>query len=307
MEIQLPTKPYKDMLDLYGSRSKQGETAFCSLSAINVSKVSDEEYEEIAELTLEAIDIMIEQAPMMTKAMKADILERRSVGVGITGLASELYQSNLDYNDSTEALEKVSYLAERHYYYLLKASQKLAEEAKWSVSGIKKDWLPIDTAVGEFKTHFDWEALRGKPRKHSVLVAHMPCESSSLLSGSTNGLYPVRDKIISKKSRKGVVQFICNEWKQGVHKPAWDVDNITLSKVYGFIQNFTDQAISADFYVVPEKFADGKVPMSQLIKEWVIHAKLGNKTKYYVNTKTTKSKTLHSAVEEEDGCVSCKL
>lgn len=179
MEIQLPTKPYVSMDDLLSNNSK-GETAFCSLSGIVVGKVSDEEYEEIAELVLEAIDIMIDRAPMMTKAMKKDILERRSVGVGIVGLAVDLYNNNLDFDGSNASVERVAYVAERHYYYLLKASQKLAETSGISVKGIKQDWLPIDTAVNKPQLNFDWEALRGKPRKHSVLVAHMPTESSSL-------------------------------------------------------------------------------------------------------------------------------
>lgn len=179
MEIQLPTKPYVSMEDLLSNNSK-GETAFCSLSGIVVGKVSDEEYEEIAELVLEAIDIMIDRAPMMTKAMKKDILERRSVGVGIVGLAVDLYNNNLDFDGSNASVERVAYVAERHYYYLLKASQKLAETSGISVKGIKQDWLPIDTAVNKPQLNFDWEALRGKPRKHSVLVAHMPTESSSL-------------------------------------------------------------------------------------------------------------------------------
>jgi len=309
MEIQLPTKAYVSMDDLLSNNSK-GETAFCSLSGIVVGKVSDEEYEEIAELVLEAIDIMIDRAPMMTKAMKKDILERRSVGVGIVGLAVDLYNNNLDFDGSSASVERVAYVAERHYYYLLKASQKLAETSGISVKGIKQDWLPIDTAVNKPKLNFDWESLRGKPRKHSVLVAHMPTESSSLLSNTPNGLYAPRQKIVTKKSRKGLVQFICQEFIEGKHLTAWDVDTVHMSEYYGVVQDFTDQAISCDSWVVPENYPDDKVPLSTLMKQWITHVKFGNKTKYYVNTRPKRAKTIHSDVSveaEEDGCVSCKL
>jgi ribonucleoside-diphosphate reductase alpha chain len=136
--------------------------------------------------------------------------------------------------------------------------------------------------------------------------------SSSSLSGSPNGLYPVRSKIVTKASRKGKVQFICQSFVEGKHKPAWDIDNITLSKYYARVQDFTDQAISCDFYVVPLRFEGGKVPMSQLIKEWVIHAKLGNKTRYYLNTKDSNGGTIQDQIvpeeiQEDDGCSSCKL
>lgn len=314
-EICLPTKPYDSMQDLFSAKSN-GETAFCSLSAINVANVTLEDYERIAYLTLKAVDIMIDNAPMLTESMKESIMRRRSVGIGITGLASAMYENGYDYNGSEESLKFVQKIAEHHYYYLLKASQQMTEEDGYSVEGIDLNWLPVDTAMNDSVSDLDWEALRGKKRKHSVLVAHMPTESSSLLSGSSNSLYPLRKKVINKRSRKGLVQFICAEFDVGHHKTAWDVDNITMSKYYARVQDFTDQAISCDFYVVPSKYEGGKVSMSQLMKEWVAHAKLGNKTKYYLNTNDSNGGSIQDVKrnerqpdieEEEDGCSSCKL
>jgi len=297
------------MQDLFSENSK-GETAFCSLSAINVANVSFEEYERIAYLTLKAVDIMIDNAPMMTQSMKNSIMSRRSVGVGITGLASALYKNGYDYDGGEHSLEFVQKIAEHHYYYLLKASQKMAKDDKFCVKGVDLNWLPTDTAFNQSVTDLDWESLRGKKRKHSVLVAHMPTESSSLLSGASNGLYPLRKKVINKRSRKGLVQFICTEFDPSQHLSAWDVDNINLSKYYARVQDFTDQAISCDFYVVPSRYEGGKVSMAQLMKEWVAHAKLGNKTKYYLNTNDSNGGSIQDikrAEEVEDGCSSCKL
>jgi ribonucleoside-diphosphate reductase alpha chain len=326
-EICLPTKPYESMQDLLSEQSI-GETAFCSLSALNVAKISFEEYDRVAYLALKAVDIMIDKAPMLTKSMKNSIMDRRSVGIGITGMASALYKNGFDYDGSKGSLDFVQKIAEYHYYYLLKASQKMSEEDGIVVKGVKKDWLPIDTAINKSVTDLDWESIRGKGRKHSVLVAHMPTEASSLLSGSANSLYPLRKKVINKRSRKGLVQFICEEFDEAKHKTAWDVDNICLSKYYARVQDFTDQAISCDFYVVPSKYPGGKVSMAQLMKEWVAHSQLGNKTKYYLNTNdsnggsiqdikrtttksnfntTTPNTVINEVEEEEDGCESCKL
>lgn len=308
-EICLPTKPYTSMKDLMAEKS-EGETAFCSLSAINVANVGLEEYENIASLALEAVDIMIDKAPMLAESMKESISRRRSVGIGITGLASLLYKNGMDYNDDANTLDFVQNIAEHHYFYLLKASQKMAKESGICVEGVNLNWLPIDTAMNKSVSGLDWESVRGLPRKHSVLVAHMPTESSAVLSGSSNGLYPIRRKVVNKRSRKGMVQYICTDFIEGVNKTAWDVDNIVLSKYYGRIQDSTDQAISADFYVVPSKFKDGKVSMAQLMKEWVAHTKLGNKTKYYLNTNDFNGGSFQDkAVQEqaEDGCESCKL
>lgn len=296
------------MPDLYSDNSI-GQTAFCSLSAINVTKVLDDEYEHIAEVALRAVDKMIDLAPAMTEAMKRDITTRRSAGIGIMGLAGALYNKGLDYDGSEDSLEFTSYLAERHYFYLLKASQKLSSESGFEVEGVKKDWLPVDTRLGKYKINFDWESLRGKARKNSVLVAHMPTESSALFSDGLNGLYPPRQKVVNKKSREGLVQYICKELTPE-NKLAWNVDNITLAKYYAAVQDMTDQAISADYYFDPSLYADEKKPLSELMKEWVAQAKMGNKTQYYMNTRDynggSVQDVMKTEVQEED-CESCKL
>lgn len=316
-EICLPTSGYESMIDLYVGTEKsegvfrsKGETAFCSLAAINAGKVSKEEYEEIAEIALGVVDSMIKKAPCLTVTMKESMLRRMSVGIGITGLAQYLYNLELDYDGSDESFEAVSVLSERHYFYLLKASQKMAEETKEYVEeGIDLNWLPVDTMLNrKYELKLDWESLRGKPRSHSVLVAHMPTESSAVFSGATNGLYPPREKIIYKQSRVGVVQFIV---EKDDFILAWDVDNTLLAKYYSRVQDFSDQGISADYYVVPENYQDGKVSLRQLIKEWVTQARLGNKSMYYVNTKPNKTVQVHDffkqEVEEESDCSSCKI
>ena len=308
-EVTLPTKEYGGMQDLYTEESV-GETAFCTLAAINVAKVSFTEYEHIASVALKAVDLMIDKAPMMTTSMKNSIMRRRSAGVGITGLASALYKNGLDYDGSEESFSFVSKLAEHHYFYLLKASQQLSKESGYAVEGIKKDWLPIDTSYNkDYTSTLDWEALRGKDRKHSVLVAHMPTESSALFCDAPNSLYPIRQPVINKKSRKGVIQYICKEWTKGTLL-AWDVDNTTLAKYYSRVQDFSDQAISADYYFDPSKYEDEKKPLSELMKEWVAQAKLGNKTQYYMNTRDYNGggiqELLGTSVEEE-ACESCKL
>lgn len=271
------------MEDLYSEYSV-GETAFCALAAINVSNVSFEEYSHVAEVALRAVDKMIEKAPMFSKALKNSILKRRSVGIGITGLAGAFYKENLDYDGSEASFSFVNKLVQAHYYHLLKASQLLSSESGVAVEGVDFNWLPLDTSVNDMSLEFDWEALRGIPRKHSVLVAHMPTESSAVFSSAVNSLYPPRKKVINKKARKGVVQFICEDFIEGRHKTAWDVDNITLSKYYGIVQDWADQGISADYYFDPSKYSDEKKPLSELMREWVAQAKYGNKSMYYHNT-----------------------
>ena len=310
----MPTKAYTNVEDIYSSNSI-GETAFCVLSAINVQNVKDEEYEDVVETVLRTVDVMIEKSVMPSKSLDNNIRKRRSVGVGITGLAGFLYNKGLDYDSSEQSLREVSTLAEKHYYYLLKASQKIAEEEGYEIQGVDLNWLPVDTKYNNYGLTMDWESLRGKQRKHSVLVAHMPTASSSTFSNATSGLYPQRNKVINNLSRKGLVQYICDTFDNTKFKSAWDIDNITLSKYYSVIQDFTDQGISADYYFDPSKYVDEKKPLSELMKEWVTQAKLGNKSMYYINTRDYNGGSYQDmsskseVVEEVGGCESggCKL
>lgn len=312
-EICLPTTPYVDLPDLYSDESV-GETAFCVLSAINVQNTSVEEYEDIAETILRTVDTMIDCAEMPSKSLEKKIKQRRSVGVGITGLAGFLYSKGMDYRGDDASLQAVENLAELHYFSLLKASQKMAEEAGTTIEGVDLNWLPIDTKVGKLSPTMDWESLRGKQRKHSVLVAHMPTASSATFSNATSGLYPQRNKVINNKSRKGLVQYICESFDESKHLSSWAVDNVTLSRYYAAIQDYTDQGISADYYFDPSRYDDEKKPLSELMKEWVAQAKFGNKSMYYINTRDYNGGTYQNVasqsetVEEEGGCDGgCKL
>lgn len=310
-EICLETTPYESMEDLYLDNGS-GETAFCSLGALVPVNIKDDaEYKRVAYTLVKTINKIIVKCPKMTKNHERTMLERMSLGVGITGLAEYLYKQGYDYDGSESSLEFVSDLAEKHCFYLYEASQKLSEETGIVVKGVDLNWLPVDTKLGKFTPKMDWESIRGKPRVNSVLIAHMPTESSAVASGVTNGLYPPRKVVINKKSRKGVVQFICKGFEQGKNLLAWDVDNVTLSRYYSAVQDWSDQGISADTYFDPRKFENGKKPLSLLLKEWVAHFKLGNKSMYYVNTYDDDEVSIFDLIQsvevQEADCESCKL
>jgi len=301
LEIALPTKGYTDMADLYSTEESEGETAFCSIAALNVANISYEEYPAVAERALRTVDKMIEKAPMLTRSMKASLLKRKSIGIGITGLASYIYNRGLDYDGSDKSLELVEELCELHYYCLLSASQKMSRETGESVGGINTYWLPTDTKFGKKDPILDWEALRNKPRAHSVLVAHMPTESSSLFSAATNSVYPSRSRVIYKKARKGNIQFISQNFTEN-NLTAWEV---TMTPYYQAIQNYADQAISADDFLDFTKFPNKKIPIEYLVDKFIRHWAAGIKTSYYQNNLDTRGKE----VEQEETCEggACKL
>lgn len=302
LEIALPTKPWVSMEDLViPNKDHSGEVAFCALSAINAEKVSIYEYFAVAERALRTVDKMITKAPALHPNLAQDLHKRRSVGIGITGAAGWLYSIGLDYDGSAESLAAMEQLAAVHYYALLQASQKMSVETGFAVEGVDYDWLPIDTAkpISDqtlWDLELDWEALRGKPRMHSVLVAHMPTESSAVFSGATNGLYPSRERVIYKKARTGRVQFISKHYNPEVHMNYYDVNIIPY---YQAVQNYSDQAISADYPTDYSKYPDMKISILEIVDWFIRQHHAGIKTAYYQVFKDIKL--------GEAECTSCKL
>ena len=141
-EITLPTDPIQHI-------DGTGEIALCILSAINVGKLNYlEDLEGLCDLAVRALDEIIDHQKYPVKAAEVSTKARRSLGIGYIGLAHYLAKLKLNYNDK-QAWKEVDELTENFQYYLLKASNELAQEkgqcdyfhrTKYS-DGI----LPIDT------------------------------------------------------------------------------------------------------------------------------------------------------------------
>lgn len=316
-EIALPTKPYNHIMELYKDTYSEGDgvTAQCFLSAIDVARIdSDEDYYNTAYITLKSLDNLIDCMDYPFPQFKDTAQKYRSVGVGINNLAYKLAKDGTGYSDK-QALHDI---AERHYYYLLKASVQLAKErgafefinkTKW-----KDGWLPIDSynknidKIIPNNLKYDWESLRKDIIKYgvrfSVIVAHMPCESSSLFSNSTNGLYPIRYRVTYKDSKTGKVQFFPPEVDNLNYEYAWDTPPREWMNACGIIQKFSDQTISMDTWLDYSKHPNGKVSISSLIKDYLYGNSIGIKTLYYQNFKTSRGE---SNIEPESDCENCSL
>lgn len=328
-EIVEPTEGFDDVSDLYRTDDlPNGEVALCNLGAIVVSNIeSDEDYEETSYILAKLIDNTIERGVYPFPAVEKSAKARRSIGVGIVDLAHEMARKGLKF-DSQEGRNHIHYIAERHSYFLHKASVRLAKErgkCEWMYRTKYNDdlpWLPVDTynkAIDEFQTiglRYDWEELRSEIKKYgvrfSVLEAHMPTESSAVFSGCTNGVYPIREKEIFKSSRKGMVYFRAPNADTLEYQNAYHIDHLDLVKVYALIQKFTSQAISSDFYTVTTGEGE-KISSKKLLQRVLLAAKLGMKTFYYENFKTGEEvkemMTIGGSLSttEEEGCEECKM
>ena len=293
-EITLPTDPIQHI-------DGEGEIALCILSAINVGKISNiEELEPLCELAVRSLDEIIDHQKYPVKAAEVSTKARRSLGIGYIGLAHYLAKHKVKYGDK-DALKLVDELTEAFQYYLLAASNELAEEkgpceyfnrTKYS-DGI----LPIDTYKKEVdelvKPNFkyDWEHLRKDIAKHglrhSTLTAQMPSESSSVVSNATNGIEPPRDYLSVKKSKKGTLKQIVPQYQtlKNNYTLLWDMpNNEGYINIVAVMQKYFDQAISGNWSYNPEHYEDNQVPVSVMAQDLLNTYKYGWKTSYYQNT-----------------------
>ena len=307
-EITLPSKPLEHIDD------EEGEIALCILSAINVGTIrSLDDLEELCELAVRALEEIIDYQRYPIIAAEKSTKARRSLGVGYIGLAHYLAKQKVKYDDK-EAWKLVHDLSEAFQYYLLKASNKLAQErgaceyfnrTKYS-DGI----LPIDTyktdvdTIVENKLNYDWASLRKDilefGLRHSTLSAQMPSESSSVVSNATNGIEPPRGYLSVKKSKKGPLKQIVPQYQtlKNSYTLLWDMpSNEGYINVVAVMQKFFDQAISGNWSYNPTHFENNEVPMSVMMQDLLNTYKFGWKTSYYQNTYDYK--TDPSELEEE--------
>lgn len=316
-EITLPTDPITHI-----DSEDDGEIALCILSAINVGALRKlEDLENISYNIVRSLDYIIDNQLYPVNASKK-MKYRRSIGVGITNLAYYLAKNGFSYEDS-EAITLVDELAESIQYYLLKASVRLAKErgrCEWfDRTKYSQGILPIDTYCGEVDkicerelTH-DWEGLRKEIAEHglrnSTLTALMPCESSSLVTNSTNGIEPPRSLVTIKKSKQGLIPQVVPEIARLKNKYtlAYDMnDNTGYINICAVLQKYFDQAISANHYYNFAKYEEGNLPMSVVAKDVLYSYKMGLKTLYYANTDDGKTDSIG---EEDSDCAggACKL
>ena len=303
-EITLPTTPIKGIDDA------EGEIALCILSAINVGAIGNlNELESLCDLSVRALDEIIELQDYPVKAAEVSTKSRRSLGIGYIGLAHYLAKNGVKYSDP-KAWELVDRLSEAFQYYLLRASCDIAEEKGKCTAFDRTKYadglLPIDhykKEVDEIVTHkqrMAWETLRKDILKyglrHSTLSAQMPSESSSVVSNETNGIEPPRALLSIKKSKKGPLKQIVPGFPnlKNAYTLLWDMGgNEGYIKIVSVMQKYFDQAISGNWSYNPLQYENNEVPLSVMAQDMLMAYKYGWKTSYYQNTYDFKG-------EEED-------
>jgi len=328
-EIDLPTKPLNNYDD------RDGEISLCTLSAINWGLINEpSEFEKYCDLTVRALDELLDYQGYPIEAAKRSTLNRRPLGVGIINLAYFLAKRGLKYDES--AYEIVDEYAEAWSYYLIKSSANLANEKGKVIynsdTKYSKGILPIDTykkeaidKLIESRERLPWAELRDQLRetgiRNSTLMALMPAETSAQISNSTNGIEPPRALVSYKQSKDGVMAQVVPGYHHLKNKYdlLWDQPSPQgYLAICGILQKYIDQGISVNTSYNPEHYEDHKVPMSAMLTDLITAYKYGLKQLYYFNTfdgaGEIKEDDHHpyytgteQPIEDDEDCESCKI
>lgn len=314
MEITLPTKPLEFTDD------PNGEIALCTLSAFNLGAIrSLDTLKDVAFYAVAALDCLLDYQDYPMAAAETPAKARRSLGIGVTNFAYYLAKNGFNYSDSA-GNQLVHETFEAIQYYLLDASCRLAEAkgaCDWfSHTKYTQGQLPVDhyrktldtNPETSFELKMSWEELRSRIREYglrnSTLTAQMPCETSSQITNSTNGIEPPRGPVSVKSSKDGIVKMVVPDFAQlkDQYEYLWDMpDNRGYLTKVAIIQKFFDQAISVNTNYDPTRFPGDKVPMMKLLEDLLFAYQQGVKTLYYHNTRDGAGK------RNEDDLVSVSL
>lgn len=296
------------------------EIALCTLSAINwgspmIKKPAD--FEAPCDLAVRALDELLDYQKYPVLAAELGSMKRRTLGIGIINFAFWLAKNDSTYQDPN--LELVDEWAEAWSYYMIKASNNLAQEkgacpgndeTKYSMGITPNQTYKKD--VDELVPHverMDWDGLRADLKtfgiRNSTLTALMPSETSSQISNSTNGIEPPRSFVSIKQSKDGVLKQVVPQYQRLKNKYdlLWDQKSPEgYLKICAILQKYVDQSISVNQSYNPSFYPDNQIPMSELLKHIIMAYKFGIKNLYYLNTHDGQGE-----LTDDDDCESCKI
>jgi len=181
--------------------------------------------------------------------------------------------------------------------------------------------LPIDSYEKDIdafcgtELELDWVTLRKDivttGLRNSTLTALMPCESSSQISNSTNGIEPPRGFVSIKQSKDGILKQIVPDYEnlKDKYELLWDIkDNEGYLQLCAIMQKFVDQSISTNTHYDPSQYEGTKVPMKLFLMDLLKAYKYGIKTLYYHTTRDGGGDDMLEK-EDDNACADgvCKL
>lgn len=291
-EIMLHTRPFQTIDD------PDGRIALCTLGSANWGKFRNpEEMRRPLRLLHRALHNLLQYQDFLSVHSEMHNKEFEPLGIGVTNLAYWHAKRRLKYGEA-ESLAEVKRWMEHQAFYLTEMSVDLAEEKgactespnTWYGKGVFP-WERRAKGVNEltdFEPELPWEPLRERMKVHGVrnstTMAIAPVESSSVVLNSTNGVNMLKQFIVIKESKAGIVPQVAPEYRKlkKHYELLFDVpDCVGYIKTVAVLQAYVDQGISSDTPYSPKHFPEGKIPLTLVTKNLMLAHKWGLKSHYY--------------------------
>jgi ribonucleoside-diphosphate reductase alpha chain len=291
-------------MDLYKEEELEtGEVSLCSLGAIVESNIiDDDDYLRACYVALKIVDFCIDNADYVLPHIGYTAKRRRNAAIGIVGPAYTLAKKGIRYS-SPEGLIEHHRIAERHAYFVIKASLQLGKErgnAEWiHKTKWPQGWTPaktykrtVDELVDPSYCVYDWdelseEIIANKGIRNSSVIAEMPTESSSKATGLPNSYYPVRALVLTKSDLNNTIEWVAkdNDIFGDQYELAYTIPPKNMVNVHAVYQKWTDMSLSADEY--HDRSVNPWLSQVELVDLRLYAHKYGVKAKYYSNSLTS--------------------
>jgi ribonucleoside-diphosphate reductase alpha chain len=300
VEVLHPTIPCQYLND------PNGEIGTCLLAATNMVNIkSDEDHRKVCHLAVRMLDDMIERQIYFAPAAERFTKNKRSLGIGITNLAGWLATKGLNH-DSPESPNVIDEFMEKQQYYLMEASWMLAKEKgkapDWNRSKYAHGYSKLDLYKKDIdevvtrKPTLDWKTLMENIWKDGMrnmtLSCAMPCEKSSLMQNSTNGMEPIIQLFQFKDDRQGSAAWIAPGAKKygKYYKSAYDCSNENIIKCVAAVMKWLCMSASGNHYYNYGNYEDNKLESTDVAYDILLSYKYGWKTLYYAKNKQVVNK-----------------
>ena len=153
-----------------------------------------------------------------------------------------------------------------------------------------------------FDNSCDWDFLREKVKKDGMrngyLMAIAPTSSISILVGTTQAIEPVYKKKWFEENLSGLIPVVVPNLSPETYQyyvSAYDVDQLDIVRAAAIRQKWIDQGQSTNIFINPE-VTSGKRLNDIYMMAW----RLGNKSTYYLRSRSPENKT-----DVEDRSMEC--
>ena len=280
--------------------TEPGNFVVCNLASLTLGNIDVnnlDELEHIINITVRALDNVIDLNLYPLPYAKVTNHTYRAIGLGVSGYHHLLTNNKIRW-ESDEHLNFVDKVFENINYFAIKASNNLAKEkGKYSLFE-GSDWDNGNYFTLRNYNSDRWNKLKEEVHnfglRNGYLIAIAPTASTSIISGTSAGVDPIMKKFFYEEKKGEIIPRVAPSLDSTnffIYKDAHLIDQEWTVKAGGVRSRHVDQATSMNLYITND------FSMKQVLNLYIHAWENEIKSIYYVRSKALE-------VEECESCSS---